>query len=123
MANPIGMAHPTRLTLLVLLLAAGCWGQNLLTVQVKGKQRRPGAEADKLYLSACSAVQRESGAPAGFGRRSRWFWAPTGMKRFGIEGKFGSSSGTLTSSLRGSWCLLLKTSCPRTRGWQLPGAR
>ena len=40
-------------------LAAGCWGQKLFEVQVKGRQKWPSAEADKLYLSACAAVQKE----------------------------------------------------------------
>lgn len=55
------MTKASRLTVVVFLLAAGCWSQNLLTVQVKGKQKWPAEEADKLYLSACSTVQREFG--------------------------------------------------------------
>jgi hypothetical protein len=55
------MTRASRLTVVVLVLTAGCWAQNLLTVQVKGKQKWPAEEADKLYLSACSAVQREFG--------------------------------------------------------------
>jgi len=54
------MTKPSRLTVVVLVLATGCWAQ-LLTVQVKDKQKWPTDEADKLYLSACSAVQREFG--------------------------------------------------------------
>lgn len=56
------MRKALRPTLVVLILAAGCWAQNLLAVQVKGKQQWPAREADKLYLSACSAVQREFGS-------------------------------------------------------------
>ena len=55
------MTKASRLTVVVLVLAAGSWSQNLLTVQVKAKQQWPAEEADKLYLSACSAVQREFG--------------------------------------------------------------
>ena len=55
------MTKASRLTVVLLVLAAGCWAQNLLTVQVKGKQKWPAEEVDKLYLSACSAVQRELG--------------------------------------------------------------
>lgn len=55
------MRKASRLTVVVLVLAAGCWAQNLLAVQAKGKERWPSEEADKLYLSACSAVQREFG--------------------------------------------------------------
>jgi hypothetical protein len=61
MFSGVGMTKASRLTVVVLLLAAGCWAQNLLAVQVKGKQRWPAEETDKLYLSACSAVQREFG--------------------------------------------------------------
>jgi hypothetical protein len=61
MFSGVGMTKASRLTVVVLVLTAGCWAQNLLTVQVKGKQKWPAEEADKLYLSACSAVQREFG--------------------------------------------------------------
>ena len=37
----------------------GLLGQRLFDVQVKGSQKWPSAEADKLYLSACAAVQKE----------------------------------------------------------------
>ena len=40
---------------------SGCWAQNSLTVQVKGRQKWSPEEVDRLYLSACSAVQREFG--------------------------------------------------------------
>jgi hypothetical protein len=59
MFSGVGMAKVSRLTVVFLALAAGCWAQNSLEVQVKGKQQWPAEEADKLYLSACSAVQRE----------------------------------------------------------------
>jgi len=39
----------------------GCCAQNFVTVQVKGNQKSPAVEADKVYLSACSVVQREFG--------------------------------------------------------------
>jgi hypothetical protein len=56
------MTKASRLAVVVLILAAGSWAQNLLAVQVKGKQQWPAEEANKLYLSACSAVQREFGS-------------------------------------------------------------
>jgi hypothetical protein len=55
------MTKASRLTVVVLALAAGCWAQSSLTVQVKGRQKWSAEEVDKLYLSACSAVQREFG--------------------------------------------------------------
>lgn len=55
------MTKAWRLTVVVLAMAAGCWAQNLLAVQVKGRQKWSAEEVDKLYLSACSAVQREFG--------------------------------------------------------------
>ena len=55
------MTKASRLTAVVLAMAAGCWAQNVLTVQVKGSQKWSAEEVDKVYLSACSAVQREFG--------------------------------------------------------------
>ena len=55
------MTKATRLTVFVLVLAAVCWAQNSLTVQVKGRQKWSAEEVDRLYLSACLAVQREFG--------------------------------------------------------------
>ena len=55
------MTKTSRLMVIVLVMAAGCWAQQLLTVQVKGSQKWPAEEVDKLYVSACSAVQREFG--------------------------------------------------------------
>jgi hypothetical protein len=53
----------SRLSLLMvfLILATVCLAQEGLTVQNKGKQKWPAAEAQKIYLSACSVVQREFG--------------------------------------------------------------
>jgi hypothetical protein len=56
------MRKALRLMVFVLALTASGWAQNLFAVQVRGKQRWPAREADKLYLSACSVVQREFGA-------------------------------------------------------------
>jgi hypothetical protein len=61
MISGAGMTKATRLAVFVLVLAAGCWAQNSLTVQVKGRQKWSAEEVDRLYLSACSAVQREFG--------------------------------------------------------------
>lgn len=55
------MTRASRLTVVVLVLTMGCWAQSLFGVRAKGEQRWPAEEADKLYLSACSAVQREFG--------------------------------------------------------------
>ncbi len=44
-----------------LVLATVFLAQEGLTVQNKGKQKWPAAEAQKIYLSACSVVQREFG--------------------------------------------------------------
>lgn len=46
---------------IVLLLATACSAQEGLKVRCKGKQKWPAAEAQKIYLSACSVVQREFG--------------------------------------------------------------
>ncbi len=52
-----------RLTLVIVALALpmACLAQEGLTVHSKGKQKWPAAEAQKIYLSACSVVQREFG--------------------------------------------------------------
>lgn len=51
-----------RLGIVVLSLTTACLAQEGLTVHSKGKQKWPAAEAEKIYLSACSAVQREFGS-------------------------------------------------------------
>ena len=44
-----------------LLVAASCFAQEGLTIQARKKQKVPVAEAEKIYLSACSAIQRQFG--------------------------------------------------------------
>lgn len=56
------MISAVRFTISVLVLAMGCSAQEGLTVHSKGKQKWPAAEAEKIYLSACSAVQLEFGS-------------------------------------------------------------
>jgi hypothetical protein len=51
-----------RFTISVLVLAMSCSAQEGLSIHSKGKQNWPAAEAEKIYLSACSAVQREFGS-------------------------------------------------------------
>jgi len=51
----------TKLAVVILLLAAGGWAQTPLAVRIKGNQKWPAEEADRLYLSACSIVQQEFG--------------------------------------------------------------
>jgi len=51
-----------RFTISVLVLAMACSAQEGLSIHSKGKQNWPAAEAEKIYLSACSAVQREFGS-------------------------------------------------------------
>lgn len=43
----------------VLVLTMACSAQDELSVQNKKNQKWPAAEAQKIYLSACSVVQRE----------------------------------------------------------------
>ena len=56
------MISAVRFTISVLVLAMACSAQEGLTVHNKGKQKWPAAEAEKIYLSACSAVQRDFGS-------------------------------------------------------------
>jgi hypothetical protein len=51
-----------RFAIVVLSLATACFAQEGLTVHSKGKQKWPAAEAQKIYSSVCSVVQREFGA-------------------------------------------------------------
>ena len=47
---------------LVLMFSGACLGQDEITVQVKGKKQTwPAEELQRLYVSACSVVQREYG--------------------------------------------------------------
>ena len=56
------MSKWLRLEIVVLSLATACLAQEGLTIHSKVKQKWPAAEAEKIYLSACSAVQREFGS-------------------------------------------------------------
>jgi hypothetical protein len=51
-----------RMGIVVLSLPTACLAQEGLTIHSKEKQKWPAAEAEKIYLSACSAVQREFGS-------------------------------------------------------------
>jgi hypothetical protein len=51
-----------RMGIVVLSLATACLAQEGLTIHSKVKHKWPAAEAEKIYLSACSAVQREFGS-------------------------------------------------------------
>jgi hypothetical protein len=55
------MTNRLSLLMVFLVLATVCLAQEGLTVQNKGKQKWPAAEAQNIYLSACSVVQREFG--------------------------------------------------------------
>ena len=61
MFSRVEATNVARLTVIVLLLAGAGWGQSFLAVQARGKQRWQAEEVDKLYLSACQAVQMEFG--------------------------------------------------------------
>ena len=56
------MTHTMKCAILLLSLSSLCAAQEGLTVHAKGKQKWPAAEAQKIYRSACSVVQREFGA-------------------------------------------------------------
>jgi hypothetical protein len=55
------MTNRLSLLMVFLILATVCLPQEGLTVQKKRTQKWPAAEAQKIYLSACSVVQREFG--------------------------------------------------------------
>ena len=51
----------SKFTISVLVLAAACFAQDGLTIDNKHKERVSSPEAEKIYSSACSDVQREFG--------------------------------------------------------------
>jgi hypothetical protein len=54
------VTHKLKFLIPLLVLSTSCLAQEALTIRTHGKQRPP-ADAQKIYLSACSAVQREFG--------------------------------------------------------------
>jgi hypothetical protein len=56
------MNQSMRLGIVVLSLATACLAQQGLTVRSDGKQKVSATKAEKIYLSACSVVQREFGS-------------------------------------------------------------
>jgi hypothetical protein len=56
------MIPGVKFAILLLSLSTLCTAQEGLTVHAKGKQKGPIPEAQKIYRSACSVVQREFGA-------------------------------------------------------------
>ena len=55
------MTTVVKLAGFVLALATACSGQDALRIRNTGNQKWPAGEAQKIYLSACSAVQQEFG--------------------------------------------------------------
>lgn len=55
------MTSKLNLVIAALLVACSCFAQEALTIQPRDKHKIPAAEAQKLYLSACSVIQREFG--------------------------------------------------------------
>ena len=54
------MTHTLKLLIATWIVASSCFAQVGLTIHAR-KQRVPAAEAEKIYLSACSVVRREFG--------------------------------------------------------------
>jgi len=55
------IARGSWFLVVILILATVCLAQEGLTIHSKGKQRWPATEPQKMYLSACSVVQRKFG--------------------------------------------------------------
>jgi len=56
------MTRLLKVAVIAFTLTAACLAQEpLVTVSDKGKHKWPAEEVDKIYLSACTAVQREFG--------------------------------------------------------------
>jgi hypothetical protein len=52
------MSYKSAIVIFLMLVAATCLAQDGLVIRTQGKQERP-ADADKIYISACLAVERE----------------------------------------------------------------
>jgi len=58
----MNMKNMVKMAMLVVAFASACCAQEaLVNVSSKGKQKWSPSEVDKVYLSACTAVQREFG--------------------------------------------------------------
>lgn len=55
------MTYKLMSVIAILLMASSCFAQEGLTIHARNKQKVPAAEAEKIYLSACSVIQREFG--------------------------------------------------------------
>jgi hypothetical protein len=106
------MAKATGLTVVVLLSAMGCWAQNFVTVQVNGNQKFPAVEADKVYLSACSVVQKEFGGNRVPRPQVTLILGAEVNGQIGTTAKSNLSSGTRISSHKESSSSPSKISCP-----------
>jgi hypothetical protein len=56
------VTYKLKLVIAGLLVVTSCFAQEGLIIQARNKQTVPAAEAEKIYLSACSVIQREFGA-------------------------------------------------------------
>jgi len=64
------MTSVLKAAVLALALTTVCLAQeSFVTVSIKGKQKWPAEEVDKIYLSTCSAVQKEFGGDHALGPR------------------------------------------------------
>lgn len=55
------MTYKLKSVIATLLVASSCFAQEGLTIRARNKQKVPAAEAEKIYFSACSVIQREFG--------------------------------------------------------------
>jgi hypothetical protein len=81
----------------ILVLSTSCLAQEALTIRTHGKQKPP-ADAQKIYLSAYSAVQREFGTYRVPRPKSRSSSEATPTRQIGIIEKSTLRNGTPTSS-------------------------
>jgi hypothetical protein len=59
--HEVVMSIAVKFVTFVLALATACSAQDGLRIRNSGNQKWPAGEAQKIYLSACSAVQQEFG--------------------------------------------------------------
>src|ERR1700751_1064560 len=94
------MFTAVKFTISVLALAGACLAQDGLTIDNKHKERMSSPEAEKIYSSACSVVQREFDITHPLRPQVRLVLGPT-RTRYGLrDEKSGLLNGTVTPSHR-----------------------
>ena len=80
------MSSAVKFAIFVLALVGACVAQDGLAIDNNHKEKVSNPEAEKIYSSACSVVQRNSASGTRSIHRSDLFWGPT-RTRYGLAGR------------------------------------